>query len=356
MAEAEQTSLNAEVEFVYYKVNTFTDHHVYKEMIPKVDMKLAEIKKEQDTLVMKWLKHKAFHKGHVGLEALEKSITELSEYVESNEMKVRLKVASLESSKDSEEQKLGQNSDQKLGGKMSTKSSCAKKEKEFNDQVDLLSISCGLDLGSPDTEVEYDDLVVMYGNKKKDDLEISRLVRESKSWNKSLVALSKVYREYEELAQECGEDSEEQTSNQTIFDTAKSRLLELKKIVEEEDTKRNLFTLDNAKVEKVKFPTFSGEKKEDFLKFKEKMLKAFQKNRVVLGDQLDKLQENVKGEALKHVPDTVPDLETAWKYLNDAYGDPLRILKERIKALDSMKTLPPLKKKETRVTWFLECS
>ena len=66
------------------------------------------------------------------------------------------------------------------------------------------------------------------------------------------------------------------------------------------------------------------------------------------------MRENLKGEALKHVPDTVPGLEVAWKVRNDAYGDPLRILKERIKFLDSMKSLPPLKKKEARVTWFLE--
>ena len=353
MAESEQTNLDAEVEFVYYKVNTFTEKHVYKEMIPEVNAKLAEIKKEQDNLVMKWLKHKVFHKGHAGLATLENSITELSEYVESNEMKVRLKVASLKSGNESQEQKLGQNPDQNIRN-MFNKPSYAKKKREFNDQVDLLSISCGLDLGNPCTELDHDELVAMYENKEKDDLEISRLVRESKSWNNSLIALSKVYRDYEELAQEGGEDSEELTNNQTIFDTAKSRLLDLKKVIEDEDTKRNLFTLDNTKVEKVKFPTFSGEKREDFLKFKEKMLKAFQKNRVVLGDQLDKLRENLKGEALKHVPDTVPKLEIAWKYLNDAYGDPLRILKERIKFLDSMKFLPPLKKKEARVTWFLE--
>ena len=51
-----------------------------------------------------------------------------------------------------------------------------------------------------------------------------------------------MYRDYEELAQEGGEDSEELTNNQTIFDTAKSRLLDLKKVIEDEDTKRNLFT------------------------------------------------------------------------------------------------------------------
>ena len=84
------------------------------------------------------------------------------------------------------------------------------------------------------------------------------------------------------------------------------------------------------------------------------MEKAFQKNRFVLNDQFDKLKENLRGEALKHVPETVKDLEIAWSYLKEGFGDPLRILKERIKALDTIKALPPVKKKETKVTWFLD--
>ena len=46
-------------------------------------------------------------------------------------------------------------------------------------------------------------------------------------------------------------------------------------------------------------------------------------------------------DAAKHVPNTIKDIEKAWSNLKDAYGDPLRILKEGIKALDTMKTLPP---------------
>ena len=82
---------------------------------------------------------------------------------------------------------------------------------------------------------------------------------------------------------------------------------------------------------------FSGDRKEDVLKFKTKLTEAFNKNIVVLSDQLDKLRENLKGDAAKHVPDTIKNIEKAWSNLMDAYGDPLRILKERIKALDTMK-------------------
>ena len=352
MAEAEQTALNTDVEFAYYKINTFTEKHVYKEIVPEVNRKLDEIRTVQDTLVMKWLTHKSRYEGHPGLKDLEDKVTELTEFVETNEMKVRRKVATFEVAGSQDEQKFVQASIQSIGGK--SRKSCAAKRNEFCDQVDLLSVSCGLDLGNPETEIEKDAIKELYMDKEKDDSEISRLMRESKHWLQSLIALSKVYREYEDLAKESDKDAEELESNKTVFDTAKSRLLELKKIVEAEDCRRNLFTLDNTKFEKVKFPTFSGDKKEDYIKFKEKIVKAFNKNRVVLCDQLDKLRENLKGEALKHVPDTVVDLDTAWRYLHEAYGDPLRVLKERIKALDSIKALPPLKRKEARVTWFLE--
>ena len=115
---------------------------------------------------MKWCKHKVMYKGHGGLDTLEKSITELSEYIENNEVKVRLKVASLGSGNVSfsTEQKLDQNPVQNTGS-VSSRSSYAKRRREFNDQVDLLSISCGLDLGNPCTEVDHDELVAMYENK-----------------------------------------------------------------------------------------------------------------------------------------------------------------------------------------------
>ena len=131
-------------------------------------------------------------------------------------------------------------------------------------------------------------------------------------------------------------------------------MLAYKGIIFNEDKRRNLFTLDNTKTEKVRFPTFSGDKNEDFLKFRIKMEKSVQKNRVVLNDQFEKLKKNLCGEVLKHVPETVKDLEIAWSYLKEGFGDPLRILKESIKALDTIKALPPVTKKETRVTVFLD--
>ena len=100
-----------------------------------------------------------------------------------------------------------------------------------------------------------------------------------------------------------------------------------------EDHKRNLQTLMPLKSEKVKYPTFSGEAGDDLVKFKEKMIECFRKNRVPESDMLDKLRENLKGAALKRVPGTVKDLSVAWLNLQEAFGSPMIVLKERLKSL-----------------------
>ena len=351
--EDEQADIDTEIEFVYFKVNTFSENVVNEAILPEVEDRLGDIRKLQDALVLKWLKHKAKNKTHPGINDLEKKITDLCESVTSNNKKVREKVSSLvcthnlpadtrDEVKTIQSESLTKNSSVE----------CETKKSEFFDQIQFLSTSSGLDLANPESELPKEDLVASL--EKESNAHISKLMRESKNWSKSLSDLSRIFRTYERASKDCNEGTEEFESNQAVFDTAKERLIALKEVIIDEDERRNLFTLDNVKHEKVKFPTFSGDRKEDVLKFKTKLTEAFNKNRVVLSDQLDKLRENLKGDAAKHVPDTIKDIEKAWSNLMDAYGDPLRILKERIKALDTMKTLPPAKKKEARVNWFLE--
>ena len=353
MAETEQKALNNGIEFVYYKVNTFTENYVDEAILPAVEGRLDAILQLLDKLIMKWLNFKSDFKDDPCIPDLEKHMTDLTECVAGNEKKVRMKVIQLLK---------GEHSEQKVGMVQEMKSKdfpirnqsaqCDAKKSEFFDLISLLSVSCGLDLANPETELDSD--VLEEDCKAMSNGEISDKMRESKFWSKSLADLSRVFRDYEKAAKESNEEAEELESNQTVFETAKTRLLAFKVIIFKEDKRRNLFTLDNTKAEKVKFPTFSGDKKEDFFKFKIKMEQAFLKNRVVLCDQFDKLKENLRAEALKHVPETVTDLDVAWSYLKEGFGDPLRILKERIKALDSIKALPPVKKKEIRVTWFLD--
>ena len=72
------------------------------------------------------------------------------------------------------------------------------------------------------------------------------------------------------------------------YDLAKKTVEDALEAVEKEDTRRNLFTLDKGVTSKLEYPKFSGEFSECFLKFKEKMERAFKANRVPLTDQVDK--------------------------------------------------------------------
>ena len=58
MAEAEVTALNYEIEFIYYKINTFTEDYVDEAILPAVEGRLGSILQLLDQLVMKWLKFK----------------------------------------------------------------------------------------------------------------------------------------------------------------------------------------------------------------------------------------------------------------------------------------------------------
>ena len=57
------------------------------------------------------------------------------------------------------------------------------------------------------------------------------------------------------------------------------------KAVEEQNDARELYTLDEVKVDKVKLPIFSGKESADYEKFKSEMLKGFAQNRVTRADK-----------------------------------------------------------------------
>ena len=88
------------------------------------------------------------------------------------------------------------------------------------------------------------------------------------------------------------------------------------------------------------------------MRFKEKMNECFKKNRVPESDQLDKLRENLRGAALKRVPITVKKLAVAWQNLDEAFGSPLIVLKERLRSLAKLGNIPPDSAAAKQITWF----
>ena len=93
--EEEQADINTEVDFVKNKVDSFNENVISEAILPEVDERLNEIRKLQDSLVFKWLKHKAKNKAHPGIADLEKRVTDLCEFAINNNKKVREKVSAL---------------------------------------------------------------------------------------------------------------------------------------------------------------------------------------------------------------------------------------------------------------------
>ena len=188
----------------------------------------------------------------------------------------------------------------------------------------------------------------------KSESEVCQAMKELTRWQTSLEKLSGSFRDYEKLSKQLGENSEEFESNHDDFEYIRDKLKEVSMVLRQEDESRNLQSLMPSKADKVKYPSFSGEPGDDFVKFKEKMLECYRKNRVPESDQLDKLRENLKGPALKRVPETVKKLNIAWQNLSEAYGSPMTVLKERLKLFTKLGSVPPDSCPGKQITWYLE--
>ena len=162
--EVEQAEIDTEIEFVYFKVNTFNENVVNEAILPEVEDRLGDIRKLQDALVLKWLKHKAKNKTHPGINDLEKKVTDLCESVTNNNKKVREKVGSLMfahhlPSNTKSELMTNQDKTHNENNLKYSSSECETKKSEFFDQIQFLSTSSGLDLANPESELPKEDLV-----------------------------------------------------------------------------------------------------------------------------------------------------------------------------------------------------
>ena len=216
------------------------------------------------------------------------------------------------------------------------------KKSEFMDQLRLLRDS--LNLPDVDTIAEHWS--------SQSNSEVSKAMRKLTDWDKSLVRISSIFRQYEKLSKQFGEDAEDREAVLEEFVSLRNQVKDVSSTVQMEDDERNLQTLAPNKSEKVKYPTFSGDPGEDLVKFKTRMAECFLKNQIPKSDQLDVLRENLKGAALKRVPDTLKDLDTAWQNLNEAFGSPLIVLRERLKCLAKVGHIPPDTNASKQITWF----
>ena len=175
---------------------------------------------------------------------------------------------------------------------------------------------------------------------------ISQTMKDLKSWDSELAAVEKVYIEVDNLIKVYGEPENAATTGynfahiKSLMDDLRIDLKNAKDAVIKEDTDRALFSLESTKGEVLKYPTFSGDPSQDYIKFKDKMDYRFRRNRVAKQDQLEKLREVLKGQALRLVPESTKDVDSAWSILKNAFGDATRVLQYRLDLLHDLGNLP----------------
>ena len=174
-----------------------------------------------------------------------------------------------------------------------------------------------------------------------DDQQITRTMLKLSSWQQTLENIVSVNRELSEKTAIYPLPEAEQAEVSSAIETTKALFTNVKSTAEEEDLTRQLYSLDvSNRVEQVKWPTFAGEVGEDFAKFKADFLDASKQNKTSLRNQLTKLKENLKGYAKSLIPATVSDLDKAWKILQAACGDPMRLVNHRVENLMNVGSWP----------------
>ena len=171
--------------------------------------------------------------------------------------------------------------------------------------------------------------------KLEDDVSIGRGLKMAEKWDKDLEKIVLMMRELKTLQREHDvEEAEIEVEKvEKIVEDLEENVEEVKEEIVKEDNERELYSLEKTKVNKVDLPTFGGKDHEDFSKFKEDIEKRFKTNRTSRDEQIIKLRDCLKGYARKLIPDSnVTDIKEAWRILNQAFGNPLRIIKQRKEA------------------------
>ena len=168
--------------------------------------------------------------------------------------------------------------------------------------------------------------------------EISSGMRNLNRWEKVVARMTASYLDFDRLAELHGGGERAAAKQENNF--VKNSYETEKEGLEEEDRERGLYTNLTVVGEKLDYPKFGGADGEDYEKFHEKVTKVFKHNKVAKSDQLDKLRKCLSGFALTLVPETTEGIEKALSTLKSAFGDPEKVLANRLKKLKSSGDMP----------------
>ena len=204
------------------------------------------------------------------------------------------------------------------------------------------------------------DLMIDEDWEEVEDETVSNAMRCISKWQDQMTSIERGYRKFENMALKHNFPQDKQDATKLTYQDMKDKFENTKEAVLKEDTARGLFTLEPVKSDIIKYPNFSGLPHEDYLKFKEVMITRFRENKVKRKEQVSKLRECLRGAALGRVPDGVRDIEEAFNRLNEAFGNPSKVMAYQIKALEDLGMMPPDKQANgqlnytKRIEWFLK--
>ena len=176
-----------------------------------------------------------------------------------------------------------------------------------------------------------------------EDNSVSKGMRNLEKWEKDLKEITTMLRNLKDLKNTYNIEENEVRCEFVERDVAEIEKVfnEVKEKLETEDEERGLYSMEKPKTSKVNLPIFSGKDFEDFSKFHADMEDGFKTNRISRKEQIHKLRECLKGQARKLIPDSnVTDVSTAWEILKKAYGNPIKIIKQRKDALLKLGEMP----------------
>ena len=193
-----------------------------------------------------------------------------------------------------------------------------------------------------------------------EDEDIGKAMREMSKWQDQITNLERCFSKFENLSLKHNFSEDKKEAIRLSFQEKKDLFEVTKAAVLKEDADRGLFTLEPVKSDIIKYPILSGLPSEDFVKFKETMIQRFKENKVKRKEQVAKLRECLRGAALARVPDGIKYIEEAFKRLDEAFGNPSKVMAYQLRALEELGTIPPEKlpnghiNYSKRIEWFLK--
>ena len=135
-------------------------------------------------------------------------------------------------------------------------------------------------------------------------------------------------------------DPAEMTRCETAVNTLRAEVEDAVEKICFEDQERALYSLNQAATTDTEYPTYGGEKEENFVKFQKEFIHALKVNRVRADQQVSKLRECLSGGPKDLVPATMTSLQSALDILSPIYGDAGRLIESRKLNLQNLGDFP----------------